>query len=100
MDETIMGKLVLAALDARITALEEKLVGHGRQRLTKRALAEREGVSEREVDRRRASGIYAQPEIERKRCYWWSDTYRLVPATTDTAAARAARKPQSQVIRR
>jgi hypothetical protein len=88
-----MGKLVLAAMQAQIAALEHAIFGHVRRRWGKRQLAEHEDCSTREVMRRVARGIYCQPEIENGRCYWWSDSYRRVPATADTPAARAARNP-------
>ena len=88
-----MGKLVLDAILARLDALEKKTFGYVRQRWSKRQLAEHEGKSPRSIDRGVERGTYARPEIENGRCYWWSDTYRRVPATADTAAARAARNP-------
>jgi hypothetical protein len=89
-----MSKPELAAVQARLDALENATFGHTRRRLTKRQVAELEGCSTRHVMRGVARGIYAKPEIENKRCYWWSDTYRRVPGTTDTKAARAARNPR------
>ena len=89
-----MGKLILDAILARLDALECVTFGQPRQRLSKSALAKREGISTREVDRRRASGVYAAPEIENGRLYWWSNSYRRVSATADTPAARAARNPR------
>jgi hypothetical protein len=87
-------KLALAAVLARLDALERATFGHPRHRLTKRQVAELEGVSTRTIDRGVARGIYSPPEIENKRLYWWSDTYRRVPSAADTPAARAARNPR------
>jgi len=89
-----MSKPELAAIQHRLAALEQKTFGHERQRWSKRQLAEHEGVSTRHVMRGVKRGIYAKPEIENKRCYWWSDSYRCKPVAADTAAARAARNPQ------
>ena len=89
-----MSKLVLAAIHARLDALEKRTFGHPRRRLSKRQLAELEGCSTREVMRRVARGIYSQPEIENGRIYFWSDSYRRVPSTADTPAMLAARNPQ------
>jgi hypothetical protein len=89
-----VAKLLLDAIHARLDALEKKTFGHVRQRWSKRQLAEHEGCSTREVMRRVARGIYAQPEVENNRVYFWSDSYRRVPSTADTPAMRAARNPQ------
>lgn len=87
-------KLAFAAVLARLDALERKTFGHPRHRLTKRQVAELEGVSTRTIDRGVARGIYSPPEIENKRLYWWSDTYRRIPGAADTPTARAARNPR------
>ena len=87
-------KLILAELGARIVALEQRAFGRTRRRLSKKQLAEQEACSTREVMRRVARGIYSQPEVENGRLYWWSDSYRRVPATADTPEARAARNPR------
>ena len=89
-----MSKPLLAAIQHRLDALEQKAFGHACHRLTKRQVAEIEGCSTRHIDRGVKRGIYAPPEIENGRCYWWSNTYRCVPGTADTKAARAARNPQ------
>ena len=89
-----MGKLILDAIHARLDALEKRTFGHVRERWGKRKLAEKEGCSTREVMRRVKRKVYAEPEIENGRCYWWSDSYRRVPSTADTPALRAARNPQ------
>jgi hypothetical protein len=87
-------KLIIAEMQAQIAALQRAVHGHVRERWSKRKLAEKEGVTPREVMRRVARGIYSQPEIENGRVYFWSDTYRRVPSTADTPAMRAARNPQ------
>jgi hypothetical protein len=89
-----MSKPLLSALDARVSVLEQKAFGHKRRRLTKRQLAELEGCSTRHIDRGVKRGVYAQPEIENKRCYWWSDSYRRKQSAADTLEARAARNPK------
>jgi hypothetical protein len=89
-----MSKPQLAAIQHRLDALEQKAFGHARRRLTKRQVAELEGISTREVMRRVKRGGYAPPEIENNRCYWWSDSYRRTSGKADTAAARAARNPR------
>ena len=89
-----MSKLILTAILARLDALERATFNHVRRRLTKKQIAEIEGISTRQVDRNVALGIYASPEVENKRLYWWSDTYRRVLGTADTPAARAARNPR------
>jgi hypothetical protein len=78
---------------ARLAALECATFGHARRRLTKKQLAEIEDCSTRSIDRGVARGVYAPPEIENKRCYWWSDTYRRAGGAVDTPALRAARNP-------
>ena len=87
-------KVILDAILARLDALERKTFGHVRQRWSKRQLAEHEGKSTRSIDRGVKTGIYAQPEIENGRLYWWSDSYRRGAATADTPALRRARNPQ------
>ena len=69
-----MSKLVLAAVLARLAALEQRTFGHARQRWSKSQLAKHQGISTRSVDRNVARGIYVQPEIENGRCWWWSDS--------------------------
>ena len=91
---THASKPLLSAIVARLDALEQKVLGHVRRRLTKRQLAELEGVSTRGVMRRVKRGDYAQPEVENGRLYWWSDSYRRKPASADTAEAKAARDPR------
>jgi hypothetical protein len=92
-----MSKLQFAAVHARLAALEQRTFGYVRHRWSKRQLAEHEGVTPRTVDRGVVRGIYAQPEIENGRLYWWSDSYRRVPGAVDTAAMRAARNPRLRV---
>jgi hypothetical protein len=87
-----MGKLVFDAIHARLDALERAMFGQVRRRLTKRDVAELEGVNPRTI-MRGVGRLYAKPEIINKRLYWWSDTYRLQRGKPDTAAARAARNP-------
>src|SRR5262245_62686335 len=87
-------KLILDAILARLDAIERATFGYVRHRLTKRQLAEIEGCSTRTIDRGVARGVYAQPEIENKRLYWWSDTYKRTSVTVDTPAAKAARNPR------
>ena len=89
-----MSKPALAAIQARLDALEQLMFGHPRHRLTKRQVAELEGCSTRHIDRGVKRGIYAPPEIENNRCYWWSDSYRLKSTKPDTRASRAARDPR------
>jgi hypothetical protein len=65
---------IIGDLRARIDALE-KMIGEKPldRRLTKRQVAEREGVSARTVDRRTndpKSG-FPQPIIDHGRCFWW-----------------------------
>jgi hypothetical protein len=93
-----MGNPLLAAVAARLDALEKATFGHTRRRLTKRQLAELEGCSTRHIDRGVKRGIYAPPEIENKRCYWWSDSYRRTSGKADTAEARAARNPRLRAL--
>jgi hypothetical protein len=93
-NDAVGNKQILAAVLARLAALEQKTFGHVRHRWSKQQVAEHEGVSTRTIDRGVARGIYAQPEVENGRLFWWSDSYRRVPATADTPAARAARNPR------
>lgn len=89
-----MSKPLLAAIQARLDALERATFGHPRHRLTKRQLAKLEGCSTRSIDRGVVRGIYRAPEVENNRCYWWSDNYRCASGGVDTPAARAARNPR------
>jgi hypothetical protein len=86
---TTMGKLILNAILARLDALETTVLGRPRRRLTKRDVAELEGIDPRSVMRGVKRGTYAEPEVENKRLYWWSDTYRLKAGSADSAAAKA-----------
>ena len=89
-----MSKPSIAAILARLDALERALFGEPHARLSTSQLAEKEGISTRSVARNVARGVYRQPEIENNRLYWWSHTYRLTPGTADTPAMRAARNPR------
>ena len=89
-----MSKTTLVAIQLRLDALEQVTFGHTRRRLTKRQIAELEGCSTRHIDRGVVRGIYAPPEIENNRCYWWSDSYRLESTKPDTMASRASRNPR------
>jgi hypothetical protein len=91
---TTMGKLILNAILARLDALETTVLGRPRRRLTKRDVAELEGIDPRSVMRGVKRGTYAEPEVENKRLYWWSDTYRLKAGSADSAAAKAVRDPR------
>jgi hypothetical protein len=92
-----MSKPLLAAMQARLDALERATFGEAHRRLTKRDLATLEGCSTRHIMRGVKSGIYRAPEIENGRCYWWSHNYRLKSASADTPAARAARNPKLRI---
>ena len=92
-----MSKPLLAAIQARLDALERATFGEAHHRLTKRQLAELEGCSTRSIDRGVVRGIYAPPEIENGRCYWWSNSYRRESSKPDTKASRAARDPRLRV---
>jgi hypothetical protein len=87
-------KPLIAAILARLDALERAIFGEPHERLTKRQLAAREGVSPRTIERGVRAGIYRAPEIENRRLYWWSHNYRLTHGTADTPAMRAARNPR------
>jgi hypothetical protein len=67
------------------------------QRLSKRALATRWGVSARTIDRMRERPDFPAPEIENHRCYWWLATIiayeRLRARTTD----RTSDNPRAQI---
>jgi hypothetical protein len=89
-------KLIIAEMQAQIAALQRAVHGHVRERWGKRKVAEKEGCSTREVMRRVKRGVYAEPEVEGNRLYWWSDTYRRASGTADTPEMRAARNPQSR----
>src|SRR5262245_48137991 len=92
-----MGKLVLDTILARLDALEARVLGRPRQRLTKTDLAKEEGVSTRSVDRRVKAGKLPPPDdVINGRLYWWSDSIERhrKRGKADTAAARAARNPR------
>jgi hypothetical protein len=84
----------LRAHSARLAALEMAVHGYVRQRLSKRQLAEAEGISTRTVDRRVADGVYVTPEVESGRLYWWSDSFRRGAGVADTPELRALRDPR------
>jgi len=68
----------LARLEHRLGALEEtvrerKPQEAKRRRLTKRQVAEREGVSPRTIERRVEDDMLPPPQIIAGRHYWWSD---------------------------
>ena len=91
-----MGKLILDAILARLDALECARSGNPASGSQEARLAKREGVGPREVDRRRLKrGIYAAPEIENGRLYWWSDSLPSAsPPRLTAPRARAARDPR------
>lgn len=89
-----MSKPILATIQDRLDQLEHAVFKPTVRLLSKRQLAELEGVSTRTVDRRVADGVYTPPQIENGRCRWPSDNYRRVHATADSAEARAARNPR------
>jgi hypothetical protein len=97
-----MSKLVLDAILVRLDALERRVLGRARSRVTKAEKARREGVSTRTITRRVDAGLLEQPEIINGRWYFWVDeageSQRGIAHTnttvTDTAAARAARNPR------
>jgi hypothetical protein len=86
-------KLALNDIRARLAALESAVYGHSRERWSKRKVAEHDGVNPRTV-MRGVGTVYAKPEVENGRLYWWSDTYRLKPAAADTPALKDARDPR------
>jgi hypothetical protein len=83
-----------ADIIARIDALERATFGYARRRLTKKQLAEIENCSTRSIDRGVKRGVYAPPEIENKRCFWWSDTYRVASGAVDTPEMRTEGNPK------
>ena len=100
-----MSKLDLDAILARLAALERRVLGHSRRRVTKAEMARREGVSTRTIARRVAAGLLEPPEIINDRWYFWVDEAEQPErgtieaaitntVVTDTAAARAARNPR------
>jgi hypothetical protein len=89
-----MSKPVIAAILARLDALERALFGEPHERLSMSQLAKREGVTPRTIARGIARGIYRPPEVENNRLYFWSHNYRLTRGTADTPAMRAARNPR------
>jgi hypothetical protein len=93
-----MGKLLVNTIVARLDALEAKVLGRPRERLTKTDLAKEEGVSTRSVDRRVKEGKLPPPDdVINGRLYWWSDSierHRQTRDTADTAEARALRNPR------
>jgi predicted DNA-binding transcriptional regulator AlpA len=70
----------IADLLKRVAALEQKVLGvTPDRRLTKRQVAEREGVSPRTIDRHVAAGFPA-PEMICGRAYWWLSTLEAYDA--------------------
>ena len=97
-----MSRLALDAILARLDALERRVLGHARRRVTKAEKARLEGVSTRTIARRVAVGLLEPPEIINGRWYFWVEeadqpergTTEATVSITDTAAARAARNPR------
>jgi hypothetical protein len=101
-----MSKLLFDAILARLDALERKLLGRARRRISRAEKAKLEGVTPRTIARRVAAGLLEQPDIINGRWYFWVDEagqlQRGTSATamtntmeaTDTAAARAVRNPR------
>jgi hypothetical protein len=91
-----MSKLVLAAILARLDALEAAAFGRPRQRLSKAELAKAEGCSTRQVMRKVEQKLLPPPDdVINNRLFWWSDTIeRHRRKRADSPAARAARNPR------
>ena len=91
-----MAQPVLATINARLDALERKVLGHARRRITRAEKARLEGVTPRTIARRVAAGQLEQPEINNGRwCFWVDEAEQpQQPRRHDTAAARAARNPR------
>ena len=68
-----MSKLALDAILRRLDALERRVRGHVRRRVTKAEKARLEGVSTRTISRRVAVGLLEPPEIINGRWYFWVD---------------------------
>jgi predicted DNA-binding transcriptional regulator AlpA len=91
----------IADILKRVAALERKVLNVAPdRRLNKRAVAEREGVSPRSIDRHVAVGNFPAPELINRRCFWWlstleaHDAERLRAAKQMTAKTkRAASRP-------
>ncbi len=101
-----MSEKVVSDLLQRVAALEQKVLGvTPDRRLTKRQVAEREGVSPRTIDRHVAAGFPA-PEMIRGRCYWWlstleaHDAERLQQAKRITTKAARERMAVARASRR
>jgi predicted DNA-binding transcriptional regulator AlpA len=76
-----MSEKVVSDLLQRVAALEQKVLGGTPdRRLTKRQVAEREGVSPRTVDRHVAAGLFPAPEMICGRAYWWLSTLEAYDA--------------------
>jgi hypothetical protein len=92
-----MGKVALAAINARLDVLERRVLGHARRRVSRAEKARLEGVTPRTIARRVKAGLLQRPDIINKRWYFWVDEAEPPQperAAPDTAAARAARNPR------
>jgi hypothetical protein len=87
-----MSKLALDAILARLDALERRVLGHARRRVTKAEKARLEGVSTRTIARRVDAGLLEQPEIINGRWYFWVDEAgQPERGITDTDAMKTTR---------
>jgi hypothetical protein len=83
-----MSKLAFDAILARLDALERKILGHARRRVSRTEKARLEGVSVRTIARRVADGIEGGERINGRWYFWVNE------GAPDTAAAKAARNPR------
>jgi predicted DNA-binding transcriptional regulator AlpA len=58
------------------------------RRLTKRAVATREGCSTRTIDRRVADGSLPAPDVINGRCFWWLSVLERWEASRDKTISR------------
>jgi hypothetical protein len=98
--ETALASVVerLAAVEARIghnggPPLDELLIEPQSirdQRLSKRALAERWGMSPRTIDRMRELPEFPTPDVVNKACVWWLSTIQKYERATKTGKTQVA----------
>jgi hypothetical protein len=92
-----MAQPVFATINARLDALERKVLGRARRRVSRKEKARLMGVTPRTVARHVAAGLIEPPDIENGRWYFWIDELeppRPERGTADSSALKATRDPR------
>ena len=93
-----MSKPIIATINARLDALERKVLGHARRRVSRNEKARLEGVTPRTIARRVDDGLIEPPDIVNGRWYFWIDEAAEQPqpnrSAVGTLATKAERDPR------